>query len=659
MTLRRFLSQPPWLSRAALAVLVVALAAVVVGLASGLLRGLPVAESASPSESQHPSSPSATESAAPSLASPTPVATPGSDGPAPDPARPELAIALVDDLQIRTAPSISAASVGSLRATDVVMVSDGPIDADGTQWWQVESGDLRVGWVAAGPADHPYLDLRRSAVQALPATLYGLVAGDAGFLAWGTLPRNSDEVARFALLVSRDGAAWQTADPPAATVAEMATTNEARVAWGPAGWLLITSDSANRTAGTFWHSTDGISWASLPAFGFAGVEPDWVTGGPGGYLLNGHDQRATDNIEGRYFSADGQTWRAADPIDTSEAQYGLVPLASQFLQWSVDGNGTTFSQSPDGRGWAQVGEAIPGSTETPMVAVMGNQILAVLTDPGTGDQTTWRGSLPASTLHWQRASAAEARFSGTAITHVASNDSTLLVMGNNWTDASPRLWRSTDAATFVQVPLTGLFNGAEPPRLVAGARGFAVASDRYGDAGANPVLWHATDGASWQASAPTAFAPVDSPVVGACPALPATMVDWLLVPSPVATACFGDKEITFTGWSTDAGGCGGAYAGRFEPAWLAAPFASHPFVLTPFESSSGGCGSASQDPSLTSIPATQQWITITGHYDDAAAATCRWTPAGPLVSAAISPAYVIWICRNQFVATRAVPATRP
>jgi hypothetical protein len=259
-------------------------------------------------------------------------------------------------------------------------------------------------------------------------------------------------------------------------------------------------------------------------------------------------------------------------------------------------------------------------------------------------------------LVWERQTDAEELVADNAIDFLASDGSTVLAVGYEPANAALRMWSTTDGSSWTEVPAEGVFGGVVS-RLVIGAdAGFAAVGGTFTEAGTNPIFWHATDVQSWESEAQPVMGQVESPVAGTCPDLPTTMVDWLVIPGSVGAACFGDAPITFRGWLTVGGGCGGFAPGTYQPAWLASPFATYPIIVTPFEAVRGGCGSAAQHPELIELPEPQQWVLTTGHYDDPASESCRWTP-DPLYRFAVVGEEVVLACRQRFVATEVMPAS--
>ena len=60
-------------------------------------------------------------------------------------------------LNIRDKASAKGKQVGRLNANVVVTLLDGPTQAENLAWWKIDNGAGLVGWVAAGPANDPWL----------------------------------------------------------------------------------------------------------------------------------------------------------------------------------------------------------------------------------------------------------------------------------------------------------------------------------------------------------------------------------------------------------------------------------------------------------------------------------------------------------------------
>lgn len=60
-------------------------------------------------------------------------------------------------LNVRDAPSARGKQVGRLDLNAVVTLLEGPVQADNYTWWKMKSDAGLTGWVAAGPANDPWL----------------------------------------------------------------------------------------------------------------------------------------------------------------------------------------------------------------------------------------------------------------------------------------------------------------------------------------------------------------------------------------------------------------------------------------------------------------------------------------------------------------------
>jgi hypothetical protein len=598
-------------------------------------------------------SPSMSAWATTSPPSPRPIPSPSASEPAPSTINgPILATVLVDHLRMRDEAGLDGTPVASLNAGEVVQVEEGPTRADGMDWYLVWVDPERNGWVAAGDADDPLLELHYVMPTNLPATIAGVAAGDAGFVAWGTEAGRSDRVARVVILFSAQGTEWERA-----TLPNEMTHTIVDIAWGPAGWILIASNDTNERPAPFWHSTDGLNWTQLPDFRRDGMVPTALVGSDIGYAMEVRDDTSGTSEATVYFSTDGAAWQRTGGYP--EGTYGgsTIGIPHGFLVLISDPERTRVFQNTNGTRWDEVGDGLPESANfEPQVATIGDHVVAVVAAFDTGEQSIWRARVGGDAgLSWERMTGAEATVAGDVVIRLASSGSALLAYGYSLPGAAPRLWRSRDGASWSRIDDTGPFDGGDT--LVAGGRsGFVAIGAAITTAGSNPVLWRSGDGERWRPESDPILGIVRSPLVGACPALPTTHVDWAVMPASVGVQCFGDQPMTFRTFLTEGGGCGGAYPGTFKPAWLAPPFAAGAFIFTPNEATSGGCGSAARHPDLENPADPQQWVMVTGHYDDPAASTCRYLPDPAYPVGFGSSAEVVWGCRDKFVATAVVPA---
>ena len=160
------------------------------------------------------------------------------------------------------------------------------------------------------------------------------------------------------------------------------------------------------------------------------------------------------------------------------------------------------------------------------------------------------------------------------------------------------------------------------------------------------------------------------PVVGAsCPALPVSVADLVRLsqsPGPLAKAfalgvtpiseralaCFGGRELTLTAFVNEPDGIGGASSFGIKPTWIVS---GNLIIFGSAREVSPGFGDGpffmvSTRPGTDDLQRrfAERWVTIRGHFDDPAAATCRATGAA---GATPSKAQAIAICRTMFVVT--------
>jgi hypothetical protein len=112
-------------------------------------------------------------------------------------------------------------------------------------------------------------------------------------------------------------------------------------------------------------------------------------------------------------------------------------------------------------------------------------------------------------------------------------------------------------------------------------------------------------------------------------------------------ACFGGGPITLEG-TFGCGGCGGAIAGVFEPAWLASPM-NFDFLSEDVSEQFGPLALRFR-PSGPAAPTPGSIIRVTVHVDDARSTRCRIQEAGDgdtLVP--VDPATAALFCREQLV----------
>ncbi len=129
------------------------------------------------------------------------------------------------------------------------------------------------------------------------------------------------------------------------------------------------------------------------------------------------------------------------------------------------------------------------------------------------------------------------------------------------------------------------------------------------------------------------------------------------VTSTLILDCLGRSEIRVTGWLAAPWGIGWGSPG-VEPAWLGDMLAIWRVLwLKPMVGE--GCYEDTDclwmhltSPNASSLSLTpDRWVTITGHFDDPAAASCYWTGSTGVYSVPLTKAEAVALCRSHFVVT--------
>jgi hypothetical protein len=121
--------------------------------------------------------------------------------------------------------------------------------------------------------------------------------------------------------------------------------------------------------------------------------------------------------------------------------------------------------------------------------------------------------------------------------------------------------------------------------------------------------------------------------------------------SDLALDCFGDRTLRFTAWVRDPGVVGWEPLFGLEPVWFRSA-KSGLFVSVAEEPPPGVTPlvALAVPPALGDLQAKHvgRWVTVTGHFDDAAAATCT---AKGVAGHTPSATEAVTICRATFVVT--------
>ena len=117
-------------------------------------------------------------------------------------------------------------------------------------------------------------------------------------------------------------------------------------------------------------------------------------------------------------------------------------------------------------------------------------------------------------------------------------------------------------------------------------------------------------------------------------------------------ACYGNRELTISGYTgcpggAAAGGCGGFAPGTFTPEWLAYPFSD--FLRPSIPTIEQTLGFRINPETGLSQPAQDQYVVATGHFDDPASSSCVMAPDTGTGPEPAHPSAAVLFCREQFV----------
>jgi hypothetical protein len=119
-------------------------------------------------------------------------------------------------------------------------------------------------------------------------------------------------------------------------------------------------------------------------------------------------------------------------------------------------------------------------------------------------------------------------------------------------------------------------------------------------------------------------------------------------------ACFGSRDLTFRAWVIDPGEGYGGTCEPLTPRWLYACVLPD-WWLAEAKGSSHFLDGLRRPDATGDLKGVGRWVTVTGHFDDPAAATCR-LDGGPARIGRPPMGWYVLRCREQFAVTRIVTA---
>ncbi len=131
------------------------------------------------------------------------------------------------------------------------------------------------------------------------------------------------------------------------------------------------------------------------------------------------------------------------------------------------------------------------------------------------------------------------------------------------------------------------------------------------------------------------------------------------LPKEEVLACLGRSDVKVTGWLAgpwnmrrNPNGVAPAWLGEWLGVGRILWLKPHPANDEICYASAGCVWMFLHSSNPSALPLSpDRWVTVTGHYDDPAAATCRWTDPGQGESWPMTPAEAVAYCRTHFVVT--------
>jgi hypothetical protein len=552
------------------------------------------------------------------------------------------------EIGVHSLPRPSAADVGVVHPGEAMKVLSDRNGPGATAWLHIVTADLS-GWISTVEDDGSSLVPIKVPPAPTSWDVPTLAAGPQGFVAVG---RSTGEESSIRVWFSVDGIAWENTNAAV-------DGPHVDVAWGPAGWLLLSSGLGSAGVPSWiWWSADGRSWLRLGALPLPAVSsPTQLVASETGYMLAVMQRYGDFSF---WLSTDGLAWRESDaPGFSTDDSVSIAPLLGGFLARQQTGSSPIADAafSADGVTWSPVvgGPQGPGAR----ISELDGVVMAIDGTPGSGVARSWTAARHGHRLQWRRLDD-DLELVGGVITALARNGDTMLAFG--WEEESERIltwsndghgWRSDDSS------LTG-FGGI--PRVAAGGvMGTVLVGYRPGLFGQNPVFWHRDDAGAWRPE-PMPIVPLAKPKQSACASPPVDWIEMILIDPSTAAWCFGGQPMTFRAWSGSCGACGHPTRSQ-EPSWLS-EWSGRALALSPL-AGDGPSRTAVVHPSLgidgdaLDLHWRNRWVEVTGHFDDPAAGACR-SPVDPdQLTDYQGRQWTIDECRRQFVITAMRPIEGP
>jgi hypothetical protein len=425
------------------------------------------------------------------------------------------------------------------------------------------------------------------------------------------------------LFVSADGHRWTRIQDE-----RWRDSYSIQVAFGPSGWLLLTSVTSPTTYSPeqwVWQSADALEWRPLGRMtGQTEFGSMRIAGSDLGYVLyqpyDGHQRTV-------WFSADGELW-SARPLPGEATNFDTISATSiGYYTFLADGTATSVSAySADGWTWIAVDNP-HAMARMRGVAAVGASLVTVGVE---GEEISgWYGTVSDSGVTWESDSRAEEVFDGAFVSGPVVGDGPLAVtFGVDVATGDPLAFLNDGFRWERRVTPQGM----RQPVFQAASHGErTVAIDVEATlTGWRPVVWGTADHAAWNEAVPQLVEPVVITEAD-CAQLERSLLALMTESSYVSAACFGNEPITVTGYAVPCEDCGQALD-SVEPKWLTNPPELSKLHLSPIANNDGwgwldavlAPGTPRQDGVVGEL------VTVIGHFNDPAARRCRAISSGSM-----------------------------
>ena len=549
------------------------------------------------------------------------------------------------DLPIRTAPVAGANQIGAVVKGDAAYVEQAESAVpDGITWFTVRSGRAAGGFIAGSAGSRQLVRRFPEVPTPSAARVVGIATSPDLFIAYGYQASATSAAQRPLLARSVDGSQWEAMDPMA-----FGGRLPSAIAFGPAGWLAIAVMDPERASGTLWlwSSPDGAHWQSVGGVAGLGegLYASQLVGNRTGYELSVYADSAPRQI--LLHSRDGLTWTTSQGLEGSFVR--LTATASGFFAWPQDGPASSVQSaaSVDGLTWT-VQPGGPSGAIADVVGV-GEELVAITTEASSLTPRAWSGSFENGNVLWSQEP--PPAFSGGAIAALASDGQRVIAFGWQRSTLEPAVWFA-DGREWQRDRLPAdAFDDGRTTLVAANAHGVVAVALHPTLQADDPVVWWATPQLAWQRTTVPGVTPVGEPTRQGCSSRPDDFLAFAALPAPKAIACFGARPFMFTAWAGLCADCNAYAPGTYTPRWLIG--GGNEFTLAPV--SSGDYATVAVQLTRTLVLNrgwASNWVRVTGHYDDPAASTCRYTPDPLFPDPPMLPAETIRQCRTSFVVTQ-------